>query len=76
MQDLGTLGGTGSSATAINGRGQVTGYATTAAGEYHAFRWTPAGGMQDLGTLGGTSQRRFRDQRARSGRRASRHRGR
>ena len=54
MTDLGTLGGTSSSASAINERGQVTGSATTAGGDYHAFRWTASGGMQDLGTLGGT----------------------
>jgi probable HAF family extracellular repeat protein len=50
MTDLGTLGGTDSSASAINARGQITGQATTAAGQYHAFRWTPSRGMQDLGT--------------------------
>ncbi len=55
MQDLGTLGGTVSEATAINALGQVAGWSLTASGEQHAFRWTPSGGIQDLGTLGGTS---------------------
>ena len=54
MQDLGTLNGTWSSASAINERGQVTGYAGAADGGAHAVRWTASGGMQDLGTLGGT----------------------
>ena len=54
MIDLGTLGGTYSDASAINDRGQVTGYANTAGGYSHAFRWTASGSMQDRGTLGGT----------------------
>jgi probable HAF family extracellular repeat protein len=54
LHDLGTLGGDSSSATAINACGQVVGYADTAAGAQHAFRWTPSTGMQDLGTLGGS----------------------
>ena len=56
MQDLGTLGGTYSGASAINEWGQVAGGADTAGGTVlinHAFRWTASGGMQDLGTLGG-----------------------
>ena len=54
VTDLGTLGGTYSSAAAINNLGQVVGDSYTASGESHAFSWTAAGGMVDLGTLGGT----------------------
>jgi probable HAF family extracellular repeat protein len=39
MIDLGTLGGTFSGASAINNRGQVTGWADTLSGEIHAFLW-------------------------------------
>jgi probable HAF family extracellular repeat protein len=54
MQDLGTLGGSGSAATDVSADGSVVvGYAHNAAGQLRAFRWTAAGGMQDLGTLGG-----------------------
>ena len=67
MTDLGTLGGTalfipeiefvtygpfGSSAVAINDKGQVIGFSLTPAGEHHAFLWQK-GVMTDLGILGG-----------------------
>lgn len=49
--DLGTLGGTQSSGTAINNSGQVTGYSTTTADTTtHAFLYS-GGSMHDLGTL-------------------------
>src|SRR5262245_37875767 len=54
-QDLGTLGGSYNSFTAINARGQVVGESYTAAGERHAFLWEAGAGMQDVGTLGGTN---------------------
>ena len=53
---LGTLGGNWSYASAVSADGSVVvGRAYYAAGQYRAFRWTPATGMQDLGTLGGDS---------------------
>jgi probable HAF family extracellular repeat protein len=56
MTDLGTLGGTRSSATGINDAGRVVGYSNTASGEGHAFITGLNGmGMTDLGTLGGLS---------------------
>jgi probable HAF family extracellular repeat protein len=54
MQDLGTLGGSGSVAYGVSADGSVVvGRADNAAGQWRAFRWTEARGMQDLGTLGG-----------------------
>lgn len=52
VTDLGTLGGDGSRALGINGKGQVVGSADTVGGHAHAFFWE-AGKMRDLGTLGG-----------------------
>ncbi len=52
ITDLGTLGGNFSQPTAINLRGQITGYSFDAAGDYHAFLWQN-GAMHDLGTLAG-----------------------
>ena len=55
MTDLGTLGGTSSTATDINSTGQVVGWSGSNLAndhEYHAFFWE-AGTMTDLGTLGG-----------------------
>jgi probable HAF family extracellular repeat protein len=39
LRDLGTLGGTSSWGTAVNDRGQVTGYSELADGSYQPFRW-------------------------------------
>ncbi len=49
MTDLGTLGGSTSSAAGVNDAGDVVGYSTTSVGELHAFRWRD-GVMTDLGT--------------------------
>jgi probable HAF family extracellular repeat protein len=49
---LGTLGGKGSDAQALNDDGAVVGNAQIKNGHYHAMMWTLAGGMHDLGTLG------------------------
>lgn len=49
VTDLGTLGGSFSSGTAINARGQVVGYSDIADhSAIHAFLWTKNRGMQDL----------------------------
>jgi probable HAF family extracellular repeat protein len=52
MKDLGNLGGTFSTGTAINASGQVAGYSQTSSGADHVFIYT-GGHMLDLGTLGG-----------------------
>src|SRR5207244_4357377 len=52
LTDLGTLGGSHSEALAINARGQVAGFSTTATGERHAFFWD-GGAMRDLGVFAG-----------------------
>ena len=53
---LGTLPGGGRSwAYDVSADGAVVvGWASNAAGQRRAFRWTASGGMQNLGTLGGT----------------------
>jgi probable HAF family extracellular repeat protein len=62
IRDLGTLGGEYSDAFAVNGRGQIVGYADTKAkdknGDFyaHAFLWEN-GKMRDLGTLGGKASK-------------------
>lgn len=57
LHDLGTIGGSESSAASINARGQVVGDSRTATGDphpsVHAFLWQ-TGKRTDLGTLGGT----------------------
>ena len=50
--DLGSLGGSSTTPSAINNRGQVVGQSATASGQAHAFLWQD-GAIQDLGTLGG-----------------------
>ena len=55
LVDLGTLGGRVSNAIAVNASGHIVGNSETATGEFHAFLWTPDGGMVDLGTLGGAT---------------------
>src|SRR5204862_8184566 len=52
MVDVGTLGGATSIAHDVNDRGEVVGFAETAAGQPHAFLWTATAGMRDLGALG------------------------
>lgn len=53
MQDLGTLGGSGSIGRGINNTGKIVGWSDIADGPgQHAFLWDSVDGMQDLGTLG------------------------
>jgi probable HAF family extracellular repeat protein len=59
MTDLGNLGGSFSSPSAINSFGQVVGTSSRVDGTGqelpgHAYSWTPESGMVDLGTLGGS----------------------
>jgi probable HAF family extracellular repeat protein len=60
VTDLGTLGGPGSSALALNNMGIVVGISSTRdePGVSRAFRWSE-GSMIDLGTLGGPSAEAF-----------------
>jgi probable HAF family extracellular repeat protein len=55
LTDLGTLGGTNSTAHGVNDSGQVVGVSDIAGNTaQHAFLWS-SGTMIDLGTLGGTN---------------------
>ncbi len=56
--DLGTLGGTQSSARAINDRGEIAGDSDTAIGEVHPVLWRK-GRMIDLGLPGGYQGRAY-----------------
>jgi probable HAF family extracellular repeat protein len=51
--DLGSLGGGATYAEAVGKRGYITGGSYTAAMDgYHAFVWSPTGGMKEAGKLG------------------------
>jgi probable HAF family extracellular repeat protein len=54
LVDLGTLGGSSSSAYGINASGQTAGASMLAGGTFHAF-FSNSGNLQDLGTLGGAN---------------------
>ncbi len=54
MRDLGTLGGDGSGALAVNASGQVVGWSDAKIDHrQHAFSWTAGTGMIDLGANSG-----------------------
>lgn len=54
LKDLGTLGGTSSTALSINNKGWIVGTSlASGTGSLHGFLWTPTGGMQDFTTLAG-----------------------
>jgi probable HAF family extracellular repeat protein len=55
LVDLGTLGGTWSTANGINSQREVVGTSTTASGAFKAFFSDVSKRLVDLGTLGGTS---------------------
>jgi probable HAF family extracellular repeat protein len=59
MRDLGTLGGSYSYGTFINGKNTVVGYSTTdnSDNRIHAFLVEDSGKMRDLGSLGGKTMK-------------------
>ena len=56
IKDLGTLGGSQSSAVAINSQGWIVGTSlTSTGGTLHGFLWTPTDGMKDFTVLAALS---------------------
>ena len=57
VRNLGTLGGSQSSAAGINEAGEVVGNSEVPSGKTRAFLWRPGHAMRSLGTLGGANSR-------------------
>jgi probable HAF family extracellular repeat protein len=57
VKDLGTLGGSESSALSVNNKGWIVGTSMTTSTKnmLHGFLWTPTAGMQDFMTVAGLS---------------------